>query len=46
MRLEEMEDFLAELCKQSINRVMVKKKGELEALPLAEWLGVLQKERI
>jgi len=40
-----MEDFLAELCRQSINRVMAKKAEELKTLPLAEWLGVLQEER-
>jgi len=37
-----MEDFLAQLCRQSINKAMMQKKEELENMPLADWLGKLQ----
>ena len=39
--LEEMEEFLAKLCRHSINKVMSLKKEELKTVPLRDWLEKL-----
>jgi len=41
-----MEDLLAQLCRQSINKAMMQKKVELANIPLADWLDELQEQRV
>ena len=44
--LEEMEELLANLCQQSIHKIMIEKKEELKTIPLRDWLDKLRESRI
>jgi len=41
-----MEDLLAYLCHQSINKVMIKRNEEFKKIPLSDWRSKLQEQRI